>query len=147
MQQLREQIGQTGSGGRLFLFGHSFGSLVALTYALRHPEGLAAVLVTGTALRDALPYPEWLRKLLRRSGQMFPTLTLPSGIKHEYLSRDAAVVEAYKRDPLVHSKITLRWAAESIAISSALPASARMLTSKPSAHSVSPSSALAFSRS
>ncbi len=116
LRRLHSLAREAASGGKVFLLGHSFGSLVALAYGLRHPEGLSGVLTSGTALRDALPYPDWVRSLVRRAGQRVPALALPSGLKSEHLSRDAAVVEAYRRDPLVHSFGSLRWAAESIAI-------------------------------
>ena len=116
VRQLHNLAREAQFSGKVFLLGHSFGSLVALTYGLRHPEGLSGVIISGTALRDALPYPDWVRAIIRRMGQAVPTLSVPSGLKIQYLSRDAAVVEAYRRDPLVHSVGTLRWAAESIAI-------------------------------
>lgn len=116
LQQLHRLARAWDAAAPLFVLGHSFGSLIALTYALRFPDDLAGVISSGTALRDALPYPDWVRSLIRRAGRAVPTLAAPSGLKPEYVSRDAAEVEAYRRDPLVHGVGTLRWASEAIAI-------------------------------
>jgi alpha-beta hydrolase superfamily lysophospholipase len=35
-----------------------------------------------------------------------PTLTLPTGLAVNFLSRDQAVVDAYKKDPLVHDQLS-----------------------------------------
>ena len=116
LRQLHDLARLAESSGRIVLLGHSYGSLIALVYGLRYPDGLAGVISSGTALRDALPYPGWVRALIRRAGRVLPTLSIPAGFKPGDLSRDAAVVEAYRADPLVHSAASLRWASESIAI-------------------------------
>jgi alpha-beta hydrolase superfamily lysophospholipase len=51
----------------------------------------------------------WLSKIL---AQLWPGLTLESGLDTCALSRDPAVVEAYVNDPLVHSKGSARMASE-----------------------------------
>jgi alpha-beta hydrolase superfamily lysophospholipase len=112
--QMNQIVRQAQPDGKIVLLGHSFGSLIALTCALQHPDGLSGVIVSGTALRDALPYPDWVRSLTGRLSRVLPTLAMPSGLKAEEISRDEAVVRAYRDDPLVHSVGTLRWAAEAI---------------------------------
>jgi alpha-beta hydrolase superfamily lysophospholipase len=116
LRQLHDLARTAEPGAKVFLLGHSFGSLIALTYGLRFSDGLSGVIVSGTALRDALPYPNWIRALVRHMGRALPAIALPSGLKVEHISHDAAVVEAYRRDPLVHGVGTLRWASEAIAI-------------------------------
>jgi len=116
LRQLHDLARLVESSGSLFVLGHSFGSLIALAYALRYPSGLTGIVVSGTALRDALPYPNWVRAMIRPLGRIAPTISVPSGLKPEGISRDSTVVEAYKADPLVHSVGTLRWAGEAIAI-------------------------------
>ncbi|HLF25590.1 MAG TPA: lysophospholipase [Anaerolineae bacterium] len=116
LRQLHDLARLAESSGKIFVLGHSFGSLIALTYGLRYPDGLAGVISSATALRDTLPYPGWVRALMRRAGRALPTLSAPSGVKAEHISTDRRVVEAYQADPLVHFVATLRWASESLAI-------------------------------
>ncbi|MBI4762715.1 MAG: alpha/beta hydrolase [Chloroflexota bacterium] len=91
----------------LFLYGHSLGGLLTLTYALRHPEGLQGVIVTGAGLRSALQEQKAKIMLVKALGSLIPTLSLKSELEVNGLSHDAAVVQAYVNDPLVHDKVSL----------------------------------------
>lgn len=90
-----------------FIYGHSIGGLISLNYALRYKTGLKAVIVTAPALRSSLQEQKVKVALVKVLGAVFPTLTLPSGLKPADISRDPNVVEAYVNDPLVHGKITV----------------------------------------
>ena len=94
-----------------FLLGHSLGGLIALDYALRGSDGLAGIVASGPVLSapGVSPFLLWLSKIL---AQLWPGLTLESGLDTSALSRDPAVVEAYVNDPLVHSKGSARMASE-----------------------------------
>lgn len=93
------------SGLPLFLLGQSLGGNIALTYALRYPDGLAGVIAMAPALDtgDVPPLMAFLSKVLYR---IKPDLSVKVGLDISGLSRDTAVVEAYKNDPLVHEKGT-----------------------------------------
>ena len=95
----------------IFLAGHSLGGLIALNYALQDGAGLAGVVASGPVLSPPglSPFLLWLSKVLDR---VWPSLILESGLDTSALSRDAAVVEAYVNDPLVHSKGSARLANE-----------------------------------
>ena len=95
----------------VFLAGHSLGGLIVLNYALHNGHGLAGVVSSGPVLSapGISPFLLWLSRVLAR---VWPSLTLESGLDTAALSRDAAVVEAYVNDPLVHSKGSVRMATE-----------------------------------
>jgi len=95
----------------IFLLGHSLGGLIVLDYALRNGSELAGVVASGPVLSPPgiSPFLLWLSKVLAR---VWPSLTLESGLDTSALSRDAAVVDAYVNDPLVHSKGSARMANE-----------------------------------
>ncbi|MEA3338557.1 MAG: alpha/beta hydrolase [Chloroflexota bacterium] len=97
-------------GRPLFLLGHSMGGLIVLEYALRYPEGLAAVIASGPAL--AVDIPPILMLLSKVLSGILPRLTLDTKLDAATISRDPAVVEAYLNDPLVHSKATPRFGVE-----------------------------------
>lgn len=96
----------------VFIIGHSLGSLIALKYGLDHPAGLSGIIVTGTALRDALVMPKWKRSLANVLSGVAPSLKMDNGVLTKYLSQDPAVITAYEADPLVHRWGTPRLAAE-----------------------------------
>jgi len=97
---------------KIFMLGHSLGSLIALTYALRTPDDLSGVISSGTAMRDALNIPGWLRALAAVLNKIVPALTLNNGVDSGCLSRDPSIAESYDSDPLVHHVGSVRLAAE-----------------------------------
>jgi alpha-beta hydrolase superfamily lysophospholipase len=105
---------------KLFILGHSLGSLMVLSYGLQHSAGLAGIITTGTALQDALNVPQWLRRTATVLSRATPTVKINNGVLTKDLSHDAKVVEAYERDPLVHRWATPRLATEVDAVRATL---------------------------
>ncbi len=97
----------------LFLYGHSLGGILVLNYVLRERPILAGVIATGAGLRTALENQRLKIAFARLIGSIFPRLSLSSGLDAMMISRDAAIVQAYKSDPLVHDRATLKMANES----------------------------------
>lgn len=96
-----------------FLYGHSMGGNLSLNYALKRQPNIKGLIVTGPQIRLSFEPPAikiWVGKFMR---SIVPSLALPTGLPVDALSRDKAVVEAYKADPLVHDKLS---AAEGIGI-------------------------------
>jgi alpha-beta hydrolase superfamily lysophospholipase len=91
----------------LFLYGHSLGGLLTLTYALQHPEGLQGVIVTGAGLRSALQEQKAKIAMVKLLGSLIPTMIIKSELEVAGLSHDQTVVQAYISDPLVHDKVSL----------------------------------------
>jgi acylglycerol lipase len=74
---------------KIFLIGHSMGSMIALLYAIEYQQELAGLVTSGGGLAKPGDPPMAPRK---------PGAALPSAM----LSRDPAVVRAYENDPLVY---------------------------------------------
>jgi alpha-beta hydrolase superfamily lysophospholipase len=98
--------------GPLVLLGHSLGGLIAARFAA---EGLApspapwhrpvdALVLSSPALDPGMNAAQKL--LLAVTGPLAPNLAVNNGLKPEWISRDASVVQAYSRDPLVHERVT-----------------------------------------
>ena len=86
------------------LFGHSMGGLIAFLYLLDHAETVRAGVLTGPAFRIPDGQPMALLRLLVVIGRFLPRLAGNSHLDPAKLSRDPAVVAAYRQDPLVHSR-------------------------------------------
>jgi alpha-beta hydrolase superfamily lysophospholipase len=91
-----------------FVLGHSLGSLMALSYGLQHPNEIMGIIVTGTAMRDALELPGWKRSLAGVLSYLTPAMQFKSGLPLAYLSHDPVVVAAYEHDPLIQFSGTPR---------------------------------------
>ena len=94
----------------LFLLGHSLGGMIAIAYALAHGERLDGLILSGPlAAVDAPPVLTQIGRLLSAVAPQAPTLALDARL----VSRDSAVVAAYRADPLVHHRrIPARTAAQ-----------------------------------
>jgi alpha-beta hydrolase superfamily lysophospholipase len=90
-----------------FLYGHSLGGLLVLAYAIQYGAHLRGVVSTGPGLRSSLQEQKAKVAIVRLLGSFLPTMTLQSGLDATAISRDTAIVEAYKSDPLVHYSASL----------------------------------------
>lgn len=107
-------------GVPLFLLGHSMGGTVAVSYALTHQDRLSGLILSGPlAAIDPVPAPARLAATtLSRIAPRTPAIRVDSS----RVSRDPAVVENYRRDPLVHhGKLPVRTVAELAAAIEAFP--------------------------
>jgi acylglycerol lipase len=104
IQQFVEFQKQNHPGLSIFLYGHSLGGLLTLSYVLQHPEGLQGVIVTGAMLRSAFDEMKIKNTMAKILGSIAPTIVLSTGLDATGISRDPMVVEKYLKDPLVHDK-------------------------------------------
>ncbi|HWB43222.1 MAG TPA: lysophospholipase [Gemmatimonadales bacterium] len=95
----------------LFLLGNSLGGLIALDYALHHPDGLRGVVAASPPLgRLGVPAP--LLALGRVLSRVWPRFSIRTGMDLSGLARDPAVVEQVLADPLFHRVGTARLSTE-----------------------------------
>ena len=83
------------------LLGHSMGGLIAALFLVERQQAFAAAALSGPAILPAEPPSRvtvWLSRFLSR---FFPRLGVLS-LDANGVSRDPAVVEAYRADPLVY---------------------------------------------
>ena len=90
----------------VFLYGHSLGGNLVLNYALRRKPSIQGMVVTSPFIRETHPQSGAKVGLGKVMRSIYPSLTLPNGLELEAISRDPAVVQRYKNDPLVHDKLS-----------------------------------------
>ena len=98
------------------LLGHSMGGLLAARFVaetlVARPAGwkreLPRLVLSSPALDAGLKGAQ--RALLALMGTLLPSVAVGNGLQPEWISRDPAVVQAYRADPLVHDRITARLA-------------------------------------
>lgn len=92
----------------LILMGHSMGGLVAGTFVQRGMAPVDGLVLSSPALDAGIG---WLQqKLINLLYRHAPNFALSNGLDASKISHNVATVEAYKKDPLVHDRITARLA-------------------------------------
>ena len=94
-----------------FLFGHSMGGLVALTYLLdyRGRHVFDGAVISAPLLGLTLKVPPIKLKVGQLAARFLPRLTLPSGLPASAISRDPVEVDLYTRDRRRIDKVSARW--------------------------------------
>lgn len=98
----------------LIVYGHSMGSLVVLDYLLQRPKGLAGAIISGAAIEPVGVGSPYLVAVARVLSGVLPKFYVDLGIDPTSLSRDPNALEAYRADPLIAPKATVRWGTESL---------------------------------
>jgi len=83
-----------------FVIGHSLGGAVSISYALRHPESIAGLVLSGPAVATEAVSPAMLM-ISRVMSALLPRLPVFK-LDERLISRADRVVRAYREDPLVH---------------------------------------------
>ncbi|MFN8093270.1 MAG: alpha/beta hydrolase [Vicinamibacteria bacterium] len=112
------------AGAPVFLYGHSLGALLVLTHLATRRPSVAGAVVSAPPLRNALRAQRAKVALARLLGRLAPGVALANGLDASGLSRDPAVVDAYRRDPLVHDRAGLGLARDAEAAIDALESGA-----------------------
>ena len=90
----------------IFLFGHSMGGNLVLNFLLRKPNSICGAIVTGAYLKLGFDPPKWKIILAKLSSSIWPTLSQPTELELDALSRNKEVIRKYENDELVHDRIT-----------------------------------------
>ncbi len=93
-------------GKPCFLYGHSLGGIIVLYHLIQRQPQLSGAIVTGPSLRSAVAEQKVKVFLARLLGSIAPKGAMPSGLEQKAISKDPAVVEAYRNDPLVHDQVS-----------------------------------------
>ena len=109
LQAMTQQVLLPESGQMTYgVFGHSFGGLVAIQWAMHQSRPLQRVVVQSPLLEVGFPIPRWKKIAASLFARCWPTATLATGLDVRDLSHDPRVVQAYQTDPLVHSAMSAR---------------------------------------
>ncbi|MDH4480390.1 MAG: lysophospholipase [Rhodoferax sp.] len=92
----------------IVLLGHSLGGLIAARFVSLKLRAVDALVLSSPALDPGLN--AFQKLLLATLPKIAPNLRVGNGLDANFLSHDAAVVAAYRADPLVHDRICARLA-------------------------------------
>ncbi len=107
--QVRELAGPV----PIFLFGHSFGGLVAASWALAKPSDQKGLVLSNPYMRVAMEVPAIKRAAGKIVSAILPGIGLASGLRGDQMTHDEERIKAYDHDPLSFKKANARWFVES----------------------------------
>ena len=110
--ELARLVSDVGGGAPAFLYGHSFGGLVAVHSVLRSPVSWKGLLLSSPYIGLALPVPPLKLAAGRLASRLLPRLALPTGLTGAHVTHDAERARGYDTDPLVFKRATARWFTE-----------------------------------
>lgn len=93
-------------GVPVFLYGHSMGGNLVLTYVLKRKPTIKGVIASSPWIRLAFEPKPFMITLGKMMRSVYPSFLQDSKLNAEHISKDPSVVKAYIADPLVHSKIS-----------------------------------------
>ena len=109
---IRFVLSRIGDERRLYLVGHSHGGLIVSSYVLNQPEGIDGVVLSSPYFGLKVAVNPAKLALAKMMANIWPTLSLPTGLPPEHLSTDQEVGVTYANDPLVNTVATARWFVE-----------------------------------
>lgn len=114
LRDYQTHLGATNAPDKLpwFIWAHSMGGLITLTYLLDHERDfpLRGVIVSAPLLGLSMKVSGIKKHALKLVARVLPKLRVPTGIPAEAISRDPTQVARYVADPRRVTKITTSWA-------------------------------------
>ena len=109
LKALHSFIDRNRKGVPIFIFGHSFGGLVASSY-LAFASGLRVhgLVLSSPIFGIAVPVPFWRKVLGFVASYLAPNFTQPNGVDPRKLTHDTEILAAYSKDPLLYRRISAR---------------------------------------
>jgi lysophospholipase len=109
-----ERVRREAGGRKLFLLAHSHGGLMA-THLLGRGglEGVSGIVLSAPYFKLAITPPVLKVVAARAVGRVLPWMQIKTELTPEHLSRDEAVQQAVRQDPLYNALVTPRWFIES----------------------------------
>lgn len=112
LHRLASDRSKQAGGVPLFLFGHSFGGLLAAHTLIDDPRDYKGAIIASPLFGLALEVPAIKVFAGKIASKVYPKLGLPSGLFGKDMTHDEARAKAYDEDPLVFPKARARWFTE-----------------------------------
>jgi len=96
------------------VYGHSMGGNVVANYAIKRQPKVAGIILSSPFFNTAFQPPAIKIAVGKFMRNLIPTLSLPSGLDVNAISRDKEVVKKYSNDPMVFDIISSKMGIELI---------------------------------
>jgi acylglycerol lipase len=106
------KVGEENNNVKTFLVGHSMGSTIAIAHAIKNQSELSGLIISGSTLKAGASITKASIFMAKILSAIVPRIGV-SALDSAYISRDEAVVKAYRNDPLNYTgKLSARVGAE-----------------------------------
>lgn len=99
----------------VIMLGHSLGGVIACRFAIEHGSDINALILSSGGYVPATPVSSALIAVAKVFSKVAPKLAFGNGLDVKGLSHDADVIDVYENDPLVHDRVSARFATEFMA--------------------------------
>ena len=103
------RIQEQARGLPVFMLGHSHGGLIAARYLLDKPDAVRGAVLSSPYLRLKLQVPALKLMAGKLMARVLPSLPMKNELKVEQLTRDVAIQNATRADPLYQQIATPGW--------------------------------------
>ena len=103
------RVHEQANGAPVFLLGHSHGGLIAARYLLDKPEAVRGAVFSSPYFRLKLQVPALKLMAGKLMARILPSLPMKNELKAEQLTRDVAIQNATRADPLYQQIATPGW--------------------------------------
>lgn len=118
LKQYLDSVKATHPGKKIFMYGHSLGSLITLAFALRYQSELSGLALSGATLAVEASQPTLLVTIASLLDKVAPKLAITAPLPSSVISRDEAVMRAYDTDPLIeHGNVRVRMGYQIVSVS------------------------------
>lgn len=92
----------------ILLFGLSLGAQLSLAYSMNYPQSVQGVIALSPWLTLPFKLPWWMENLANTLNVVAPSVSMDNRLNISDLSRNEEFIEDFRKDPLVHRKISAR---------------------------------------
>ncbi len=93
----------------VFLFGHSMGTIVSLTYALQHSSEIRGLMISSCPLKLAYWFANFGGFFVEALSGIAPRLKIPNQIDPAELTDDPRIIKAFEYDPCIVKSVSVNW--------------------------------------
>lgn len=108
LDHLIDFIKQGNPNQAIILYGHSFGGELVLWYTLKRKPDIQCAIASAPGIGPKEEIPKFKLLSARLMNHFLPAFSMDHGLNTELLSKDKRVLQAYKKDPLVHRQVSAR---------------------------------------
>lgn len=109
LEALHLLISKTRKNSPIFILGHSFGGLIASSYAAFFTSApLRGLILSSPLFGIAIPVPSWKSRFGLMMSYCFPDYAQTTKVNPKFLTHDEGITKKYEQDPYIFHKISAR---------------------------------------